>query len=64
MSNTTNVIKNSAITNGERLRTMTNEELAWVLQEFRFDAYHKAMGGDAALPDSQKEICDWLNRLA
>lgn len=69
MYNTTNNIENNniekiAITNGARIRCMSNEELAWLLLEFRFDAFCKATGGEAILPDSQTAICEWLNKLA
>ena len=64
MTNTTNITEKNTITNGERIRNMTNEELAWELMEFRFDAICKAHGGEAALPDSQKAICEWLDEIA
>ena len=61
MNHTTYEIKN-AMTRGDRIRNMTNEELAWELMEFRVDAICKAAGGEAGLPDSQKAICEWLNQ--
>ena len=64
MNYTTDAIEKNTITNGERIRKMTNEELAWLLQEFRFDACCKANGGEAGLPDTQKAICEWLGEIA
>lgn len=64
MNNTTNITEKNTITNGERIRNMTNEELAWVLMEFRVDACCKASGGEAGLPDTQKAICEWLDEIA
>lgn len=61
MTNTTYETKNT-MTRGDRIRNMTNEELAWELMEFRFDAFGKANGSEAGLPDTQKAICEWLNQ--
>lgn len=61
MNNTTKVFEKSPLTNGDRIRNMTNDELAWELMEFRVDAVCKANGGEAGLPDTQKEICEWLD---
>ena len=49
-------------TNADRIRAMTDEELAWELMEFRFDGFGKAMGGEAALPDTQMAIFEWLKQ--
>ena len=48
----------------EKIRKMSDEELAWVLLEFRFDAYGKSQGSPAALPDSQADIVKWLKEDA
>ena len=61
MTNTTYENMNT-MTRGDRIRSMTNEELAWELMEFRFDAVCKERGGEAGLPDTQKAICEWLNQ--
>lgn len=62
MNYTCDKIETKTITNSERIRNMTDEELAWELMEFRFDAICKANGGEACLPDTQKAICEWLGR--
>ena len=52
------------LTNADRIRAMTDEEMAWVLFEFRFDGYGKASGNESGLPDTQKGICEWLQQPA
>ena len=49
-------------TNADRIRAMSDEELAWELMTWRFDAYAKAKGDEATLPSSQKTIVDWLKQ--
>lgn len=49
-------------TNADYIRAMGDEELAWLLFEFRFDAYGKATGNEGALPDTQKKIIEWLQQ--
>lgn len=52
------------LSNGDRIRAMSDEELAWELMQFRFDAYGKAEGDESVLPDSQKKIENWLKQPA
>ena len=52
------------MTNGDRIRAMSDEELAWELMQFRFDAYGKASGDESVLPDSQQKIAEWLKQPA
>lgn len=52
------------LTKGDKIRKMNDAELAWLLMEFRFDAYNKAKGGKAALPSSQADIVKWLKEDA
>lgn len=47
-------------TREEKIRAMDTEDLAWLLMEFRVDAVAKADGSEAALPDTQKKIVEWL----
>lgn len=63
MNNTCDCGKKNTKTNGERIRTMDNENLAWLLMEFRFDSVCKAAGGEAALPDTQAAIVKWLGQV-
>lgn len=60
MNYTCDKIETKTITNSDYIRNMTDEDLAWVLMEFRFDAICKANGGEAALPDTQQTILEWL----
>lgn len=59
---TTDTIEKTKQTRGDRIRSMTDEELAWELLEWRFDARAKAEGSERCLPDTQKTICEWLKR--
>ena len=52
------------VTNADKIRAMSDDELAWVLLEYRFDACCKAHGGEAGLPDSQSKIVEWLKQPA
>ena len=65
MENTTTTTpKGKMIPRGDKIRAMGDDELAWVLQEFRVDAYGKGRGDHKGyLPDSKKLICDWLKEL-
>ena len=49
-------------TNADRIRAMSDEELAWELLVWRFDAFAKAKGDEATLPSSQTTILDWLKQ--
>ena len=49
-------------TNADRIRAMSDEELAWELMVWRFDAFAKAKGDEGTLPSSQKTILDWLKQ--
>jgi hypothetical protein len=49
-------------TNADRIRAMSDEELAWELLEWRFDAYAKAKGDEAVLPSSKATILAWLRQ--
>lgn len=52
------------MTNADRIRAMSDEELAWVLMEYRFDALSKANGSEPALPNTQANILKWLQQPA
>ena len=62
MKNTTEIIEKSTQTRGDRIRAMSDEELAWELMEWRIDVYAKTVGDECALPDTQKSICEWLKQ--
>lgn len=48
------------MTNYERIKQMSVEDLAWELLDFRFDGFCKAKGAECTLPDSQDDIVKWL----
>jgi hypothetical protein len=50
------------MTNGDRIRSMSDEVLAWELMMWRFDAFGKATGNQSNLPDSQKTILAYLKQ--
>ena len=50
------------MTRADRIRSMKIEDLAWLLMQFRFDAFGKATGNESALPDTHKAICAWLDQ--
>lgn len=50
------------ITNGDKIRAMSDEKLAWELMTWRFDAFGKAEGNQSTLPDSQKTILEYLKQ--
>ena len=56
------VVREKPQTNADRIRAMSDEELAWELMVWRFDAYSKAKGDESTLPSSQKTILDWLKQ--
>ena len=56
--------ENKVVTNADRIRAMSDEELAWELMVWRFDAFAKAKGDEGTLPSSQKTILDWLKQPA
>ena len=56
------LIGKKPMTNGDEIRAMTDEELAWELMMWRFDAFGKAEGNQSTLPDSQKAILEYLKQ--
>ena len=62
MNNTTYEIEKNTMTRGDRIRAMSDEELAWELMEWRIDAHAKTVGDEGCLPDTQKSICEWLKQ--
>lgn len=51
-------------TNADRIRAMSDYELAWEFMVFRVDAYAKANGDECAYPDTQESILEWLQQPA
>lgn len=53
-----------AQTNADRIRDMSDEELAWELMLWRCEAVAKHHGVSSEYPDTQKTILDWLRKPA
>lgn len=49
------------MTNFERI-TASIDDLAWQIMEFRIDAYCSATGYVADLPNTKKDIAEWLRQ--
>lgn len=48
------------LTRGDRIRAMSDAELAGLFFQFRFDAYGRSQGAEVVLPDSMESIKKWL----
>ena len=51
-------------TNDDRIRAMSDEELAWELMLWRCEAAAKYHGIESQYPETQSTILDWLQRPA
>ena len=51
-------------TNADRIRAMSDEELAWELMLWRREAAAKYHGIESQYPETQSTILDWLQRPA
>ena len=51
-------------TNADRIRSMTDEELAWELMLWRCEAVARYHGISSVYPDTQKTILEWLQQPA
>lgn len=52
------------MTNGDRIRAMTDEELAWELMTWRTETAFRLQGVDSNYPYTQKTILEWLMQPA
>lgn len=52
------------MSNADRIRAMSDEELAWELMTWRLDAVARNHGVEGVYPDTQKEILKWLHQPA
>ena len=52
------------ITNAQKIRSMTDEELAWELMLWRCEAVARHHGISSEYPDTQKTILEWLQQPA
>ena len=51
-------------TNADRIRAMSDEELAWELMLWRCEAVARHHGISSEYPDTQKTILEWLKQPA
>ena len=56
--------KNEPLTNAQKIRSMTDEELAWELMLRRCEAVARHHGISSEYPDTQKTILEWLQQPA
>ena len=52
------------LTNAQKIRAMTDEELAWELMLWRCEAVARHHGISSEYPDTQKTILEWLQMPA
>ena len=52
------------ITNAQKIRAMSDEELAWELMLWRCESAAKYHGIESQYPDTQSTILDWLQQPA
>ena len=53
-----------AVTNADRIRAMSDEELAWELMTWRLETEAKHHGVESNYPNTQKSILEWLKQPA
>ena len=51
-------------TNADRIRAMTDEELAWELMTWRIETEAKHQGVESNYPNTQATILEWLKQPA
>ena len=51
-------------TNADRIRDMSDEELAWELMTWRLETEAKHHGVESNYPNTQKSILEWLKQPA
>ena len=49
-------------TNADRIRSMSDEEMAWELMTWRLEAVARYHGVESQYPDTQKTILSWLRQ--
>ena len=52
------------MTNADRIRAMSDENLAWELMLWRCEAIAKCHGIESKYPDTHRKILDWLQKQA
>ncbi len=56
--------KEKPMTNADRIRAMSDEELAWELMTWRLETEAKHHGIESNYPNTQKSILEWLKQPA
>ena len=57
-------ITKKTVTNADRIRAMSDEELAWELMVWRCDAAARYHGIESVYPDTQQTVLKWLQQPA
>ena len=52
------------LSNADRIRVMSDEELAWELMTWRIETCARLNGAESPYPHTQKSILDWLKQPA
>ena len=52
------------LTNADRIRSMSNDELAWELMTWRIETEAKHHGVESDYPNTKNAILDWLEQPA
>ena len=55
---------NEQMTNAQKIRSMTDEDIAWELMLWRCEAVARHHGISSEYPDTQKTILEWLQQPA
>lgn len=58
------VKKEDPQTNADRIRAMSDEELAWELMTWRIETVAKCRGDESNYPSTQATILEWLKQPA
>lgn len=56
--------KDKPQTNANRIRAMSDEELAWELMAWRIEAVAKLKGDESHYPNTKASILEWLRQPA
>ena len=54
--------EHKVLTNADRIRAMSDEELAWELMTWRIETEAKHHGVESNYPNTQKSILEWLKQ--
>lgn len=56
--------RNPPMTNADRIRAMSDEDLAWELMTWRVEALAKSKGDESHYPNTKATILEWLRQPA